>query len=618
MSFTLTFTTAPVTSSATRKPTHSYKAQRRPRFSLASASPAGSDAPQAAHVAERAPTNSRVSAVAQQQVLVYDTTLRDGSQGEGISLSVDDKIRLACRLDEFGVQYIEGGWPGSNPKDAEFFAAFQPERHGRAKLRHGAKLTAFGSTRYKGVTCDTDANVQALLAAETPVVTIVGKAWDMQVDVVLEATREENLRMIGETVAYLKARNKEVMLDAEHFFDGYRANQEYALQCLECAAQNGVDVLVLCDTNGGTQPWEVEAITREVVARFPDQRVGIHAHNDQELAVANSLSAVRAGASVVQGTCNGYGERTGNANLMSIIPNVQLKMSRPCVGDNLTRLTQLSRFVDEIANQPHVPSRPFVGTSAFAHKGGLHVAAVMKNEDTYQHIDPSLVGNVRRVLVSELSGRGNIITRAKELGLYDTAESTESDWKIRSKMILNQVKELENKGYTFEGAEATVELMIRRSDPTYRSPFFIQDFNVVTTNKFGPVIESVSQATVKMELVSEVVEDVASCTLQTTLEVGEGNGPVDALNAAMRRALMSVYPTISSVTLTDYKVRILDNEAATAATTRVMIQFRDTQTKTNWTTVAAHPNIIVASVNALIDGFEYAMLQRAPHCLSFE
>lgn len=550
-------------------------------------------------------------------VHIYDTTLRDGAQGEGISLTVADKLKIAARLDDFGVHYIEGGWPGSNPKDAAFFAACT----GLSK----AKLVAFGSTRYKNTTCDLDKNVQALEAAKTPVITLVGKAWDMQVSVVLEASLQENLDMIADTVAYFKQRDREVMLDAEHFFDGYKHAPKYAMACLKAAVDAGVDVLVLCDTNGGSVPWEVEQITAEVVSNFPGARVGIHCHNDMELAVANSISSVHGGATVVQGTVNGYGERTGNANLMSIIPTLQLKMGHACVGDALRKLTALSRFVDETANQPPVSSQPFVGISSFAHKGGLHVAAVLKNEDTYQHIDPNLVGNERRILVSELAGRRNIISKAEELGLVPTKKDPDAttEWSGRTKAVLNQVKDLENKGYSFEGAEASLELMLRRTVAGYRPPFELLDFTVTTDNKrinYGPnpdeppTNESVTQATVKLALLGP--EDGGDmCPTKICLEVAEGNGPIDALYGALGKALFQVYTPLRSVSLSDYKVRILDNENATAATTRVMVEFRDNEDGKTWTTMYAHPNIIVASVNAIMDGFEVAMWGALPQCI---
>lgn len=423
---------------------------------------------------------------------------------------------------------------------------------------------------------------------------------------------------------------------SEHFFDGYKASPEYALAALQAAVRAGVDVLVLCDTNGGCLPWEVEKITATVVKTCPSARVGIHCHNDMELAVANSISAVRAGASLVQGTVNGYGERTGNANLTSIVPSLQLKMGLHCVGDALRELTSLSRFVDEIANQPTVTSRPFSGASAFCHKGGLHVAAVLKDPDTYQHIDPELVGNEQRILVSELSGRGNILSKAQKLGLDVVstpnsgeavpAGSTENseEWKNRARTVLEQVKDLENRGYTFEGAEASVELMLRRAMDGYRPPFELLDFTVITGNKRVhysnnpsevPVNESVTQATVKLALLGPLDGSLKEeCPSKICLEVAEGNGPVDAVNAALCKALLDAYPPLASVALADYKVRILDPKAATGATTRVMVEFKNTHTNETWTTVYAHPNIIVASVNALMDGFEYAMIHTLPQC----
>lgn len=588
----------------------------------ASDSPGTQSSAQQPHVT---PTSQRSDQTDTQtrHVDIYDTTLRDGSQGEGISFSAADKIRIAERLDAFGVSYIEGGWPGSNPKDALFFADCPPLATSR--------LVAFGSTRYKNTSCEKDKNVQALRAAETPVITLVGKAWDMQVEVVLETTLEENLAMIADTVRYFKQLGKEVMLDAEHFFDGYKASPEYAMSALRAAADSGCDVLVLCDTNGGCLPSEIETMTAQVVQDFPDTRIGIHCHNDMELAVANSIAAVEAGASLVQGTANGYGERTGNANLMSIVPTLQLKMGYSCIGDNLAEITGLSRYVDEIANCPHNPARPYVGASSFAHKGGLHVAAVMKCPDTYQHIDPGMVGNERRVLVSELSGRGNILSKARELGLDmpATAQGVDDpnksmEWRTRTKAVLEQVKDLENKGYTFEGAEASVELMLRRTVKGYKPPFELVDFTVLTGNKRvmyqsdptePPVNESVTQATVKLALIGPTDgTNAVTCPTKICLEVGEGNGPVDAVNRALCRALLAAYPPLAAVTLSDYKVRILDPSAATGAVTRVMVEFKNTETGESWTTVYAHSNIIVASVNALMDGFEYAMIHTLPQC----
>lgn len=516
------------------------------------------------------------------QIFLYDTTLRDGTQGEGISLSCNDKLKVAQRLDEFGVHYIEGGWPGSNPKDAEFFA-----RQGELNLKQ-AKIAAFGSTRYKNRSCEEDGNIQALLQANTPVVTLVGKSWDLHVTHVLETDLEENLDMISESVQYFKERDKEVVYDAEHFFDGYKANPEYTMLTLQAAVQGGADCLVLCDTNGGSMPWEVEEITKTVADRFPEVQLGIHAHNDSELGVANSLAGVRGGASQVQGTINGYGERVGNANLISVIPDLQLKMGCQCVSqEQLAQLTLLSRYVDELANQAPNEHQAFVGDSAFAHKGGIHVAAVLKVEESYQHIDPTLVGNQKRAVVSELSGRGNILYKAAELGL-DTSRD-------EAKKVLTQIKELENQGYTFEGAEASVDMMIRRASARYQPPFQVIDFMVVTENREGRGL--FTEATVKVKIGQEIRHTVA-----------EGNGPVNALNMALRRALYQDFPQLQTIHLIDYKVRILDSDSGTAATTRVMIDFHDEESGELWTTVGAHTNIIEASWRALIDSMEYALL----------
>ncbi len=516
------------------------------------------------------------------QIFLYDTTLRDGTQGEGISLSCNDKLKIAQKLDEFGVQYIEGGWPGSNPKDAEFFA-----RQHELSLKQ-AKITAFGSTRYKNTTCDEDANIKALVKADTPVVTLVGKSWDLHVYHVLETDLEENLEMISESVRYFKERGKEVIYDAEHFFDGYKANPEYAMLTLQVAVQGEADCLVLCDTNGGSTPWEIEEITRRVVEQFKDQPIGIHTHNDCELGVANSLAAVRGGARHIQGTVNGYGERVGNANLISVIPDLQLKMGYQCVSnEQLASLTALSRYVDELANMTPNTHQPFVGHSAFAHKGGIHVAAMLKVEESYQHMNPKLVGNEKRAVVSELSGRGNILYKAAEFGLDTSREE--------AKQVLEQIKELESQGYTFEGAEASVDMMLRRATNGYQPPFEVIDFMVITENRQRRGL--FTEATVKVKVGDEVRHTAA-----------EGNGPVNALNLALRQALYQDFPQLQKVHLTDYKVRILDSDAGTAATTRVMIDSQEEGTTHFWTTVGAHANIIEASWRALIDSMEYALL----------
>ncbi len=512
-------------------------------------------------------------------VSIYDTTLRDGSQREGISFSVEDKLKIAQRLDEFGVQYIEGGWPGSNPKDEAFF-----QRAGNLSLKQ-AKITAFGATLKKDSQLEQDANIQALRCAGTPVVTLVGKSWDLHVTDVLETSLSENLAMIGKSVAYFKALGKEVIYDAEHFFDGYKANPAYALETVRAAAANGADVLVLCETNGGALPWEVEEILRMVASQV-DLPLGIHAHDDSGCGVANTLAAVRAGAVHVQGTINGYGERVGNANLCSILPDLQLKMGKTCVpAASLARLTELANYVSEVANLPTDRHQPFVGSSAFAHKGGIHVAAILKNEKSYQHIDPALVGNERRTVVSELSGRGNVLDKSRELGL-DVSSG-------QAREAVSQIKALEAQGFTFESAEASVSVMLQRMQPGYTPPFELIDFTVVVEHRQGRGM--VCEATVKVRVGERVLHTAA-----------EGNGPVAALDAALRKALEDVYPAISRVRLDDYKVRILDSENGTAAAVRVLIETKNGAR--SWNTVGASTNIIEASWRAMADSFEYALL----------
>jgi len=530
------------------------------------------------------------------KVILYDTTLRDGTQGEGIALSADDKLRIARRLDEFGMHYIEGGWPGSNPKDIEFF-----ERAQRELDLKQARLAAFGSTCKAGVDPADDEQVQLLIRANTPAVTIFGKTWDLHVTEVLRTTLDENLRMIRETVRYLKSHGKEVVYDAEHFFDGYRANPEYALSTLKAAIIGGADSIVLCDTNGGSLPWQigeaVDAVRSEVLGqetpRSPRPEslaritLGIHAHNDSETGVANTLEAVRHGCTQVQGTVNGYGERCGNANLMSIIPDLQLKMGYDCVPpENLRELVDLSRYVSELANLNPDTHQPFVGQSAFAHKGGTHVNAVVKYVMSYQHIDPALIGNETRVLVSELSGKDNIATKRKEFGLDGLTREEE-------RRILQKIKELENAGFAFESAEASVDLMLRRARAGYQPPFELIDYTAAVEHRAGRGM--FSEATVKVRVGDRVFHEVA-----------EGNGPVNALNRALRKAIMPFYPRLRSVHLTDYKVRILDSASGTAAMTRVLIDFSDGDRQ--WTTVGASTNIIEASWIALSDSVEYFIL----------
>ena len=513
------------------------------------------------------------------QILIYDTTLRDGTQRADISLSVDDKLAIARRLDQFGVHYIEGGWPGSNPKDAEFF-----KRVGEAGLTR-ARVTAFGSTRRKDTRCAEDANLRALLEAQTPTVTLVGKSWDFQVDQVLGTTAAENLAMIRESVSHLKGHGKEVLFDAEHFFDGYKANAEFALATLRAAAEGGAGFLVLCDTNGGSLPWEVEDIVRAVHGRY-DVPLGVHVHNDSGCGVASSLAAVRGGCTQVQGTINGYGERVGNADLVAIIADLQLKMGYEAVSpEQLRGLTRLSRYVAEVANLKHDDHAPYVGENAFAHKGGIHVAAVLKRVESYQHVDPALVGNQTRAVVSELSGRGNLVYQARAHGLEINREDAQR--------VLHQIKELEHRGFTFEAAEASVDLMLHRTRKDYRPPFELIDFMVVTEHRQGRGL--LAEATVKVR-----VDD------QVKLMAAEGSGPVDALASALHNALSDVHPELRKVRLSDYKVRILNSDKGTAATVRVLIDFHDGES--TWTTVGASPNIIEASWQALSDSMEYALL----------
>jgi len=514
-------------------------------------------------------------------VYLFDTTLRDGTQSEGLSLSVEDKLKIATLLDGFGIHYIEGGWPASNPKDSEFF------RRARALKLRQAKLTAFGSTRKAGVRGQDDANLRALLEAETPAVAIFGKSWRLHVERVLETTAEENLAMIADSVAFLKENRREVVYDAEHFFDGYRADPAYALSTVEAAARAGADWIVLCDTNGGSLPAWVTRVVGEVRARLGTP-LGAHTHNDGEMAVANALAAVEAGCTQVQGTINGYGERCGNANLVSIIPALQLKMGHRCVpAESLTRLTELSRTVSEIANLNPDPHAPYVGVSAFAHKGGVHVAAVEKVAESYEHVPPELVGNRRHAVVSELSGRGNVRVRADALGL---------DARGQEKEVVATVKELENKGYQFEAAEGSFELLVRRSRKGYRAPFEVLDLVVTAEKRGGGAM--LAEATVKLRVGSETVHTAA-----------EGTGPVHALDRALRKALLPHYPGLADVRLADYKVRILDPEAATGARTRVLIEAAHGEER--WSTIGVSENIIEASGQALADSLELKLLRDA-------
>jgi 2-isopropylmalate synthase len=512
------------------------------------------------------------------KVTIYDTTLRDGTQGEGVSLSLQDKLDIARRLDDLGVHFIEAGYPVSNEKDEAVFR----ELH-RYPLKH-ALLVAFGMTRRVGANAADDPTLVALLAAQTPGVALVGKSWDFHVTKVLRTTLEENLAMIADSVRLMKQAGRQVFYDAEHFFDGYKANPEHALATVRAAREAGADWLVLCDTNGGRLPEEIEAISAAVI-REVGGPVGIHCHNDSGLAVANSLAAVRAGATQVQGTINGLGERCGNADLCVIVPNLELKMDRPSLGrENLAKLTDVSRFVYETANMLLVHGQPYVGPSAFAHKGGMHVAAIAKDRQTYEHVDPKVVGNTRRILVSELSGRGTILAKV-------SGTDFELDKNLQAK-VLKEVQRLENAGYQFEACEASFALLVRRVAGRAESFFALDHYSVgIKKDDQSP---AVTEATVKLQVAGEWQHTVA-----------EGDGPVNALDAALRKALLAAYPNLAEMNLTDYKVRVINSGAGTAAKVRVVIESRDRQE--HWGTVGVSENIIDASWQALVDSIEYKL-----------
>ena len=526
------------------------------------------------------------------QIQLYDTTLRDGAQMEGMSLSVEDKLLIVSKLDELGVDCIEGGFPGSNQRDAEFFVRVR-----ELPLRH-AQIVAFGGTRRAGADVAADPNIRSLVAAQTPAICFVGKASEFQVRQILETTAEENLAMIADSIRYMKSLGKHVTFDAEHFFDGFYGNRDYSLQCLRTAVRAGADVVTLCDTNGGMiTPHLLEAI--DAVQRTLDAPFGIHVHDDAGLAVANTLAAVEAGAFQVQGCINGYGERCGNANLTTVIANLKLKLGIDCVSDEqLHRLTEVSHFVSEVANlNPH-PQAPYVGVSAFAHKAGYHVAAIVKNEDSYQHIPPVRVGNDRRVLVSELSGQRNIVAKLREQGVDIPLTSEET------RRLLEKVKLLESRGFQYDGAEASFELLARRDQPGYTPPFELEDFMIVERRRHlprgdGSRNEMLAEAMVKVKVAGRVLHTAA-----------EGNGPVNALDGAVRKALLEFYPSLAVVRLVDYKVRILDGIAGTEATTRVLIESSDGQD--HWRTVGCSTDIIEASWLALADSLEYWLTKRAP------
>lgn len=516
-------------------------------------------------------------------IQIFDTTLRDGTQGEKVSFSAEDKFRIAKRLDEFGIDYIEGGWPGSNPKDMAFF-----DKAKEHTFAH-AKIVAFGSTCRAGNKPEEDPNLKALIDAETPAVSLFGKTWLLHVKEALNITPEENLELISGSISCLKSHGKEVIYDAEHFFDGYKDSAEYALKTLRAAESAGADVIVLCDTNGGTMPHEVTEIVQKVRKEI-EAPIGIHSHNDCELGVANAVAAVEAGAVHVQGTINGYGERCGNANLCSVIPNLQLKLGYSCIPeDQMKHLATVSKYVSELANLTPDNKQPYVGKSAFAHKGGVHVSAVMKNEQTYEHIKPDLVGNSRRVLLSDLSGKSNISYKSEELGFdFDKTSKEGSE-------IVNELKRLENEGYQFEAAEASFELLVKQKTNKAPDFFRLEGFRVIMERNSNG--ESRSEATIKVR-----VND------QVELSAAEGNGPVNALDAALRRALCEFYPEISDVHLQDYKVRVLNEKDGTGAKVRVLID--SAEDGTSWGTVGVSENIIDASWKALSEGIIYFLMNK--------
>jgi 2-isopropylmalate synthase len=516
------------------------------------------------------------------QIMLYDTTLRDGTQGDQVTLSAEDKLRITGKLDELGFHYVEGGWPGSNPKDVRFFEM------ARGMSFKNTQLTAFGSTRRADTTPGDDQSIQALLETETDVVTIFGKSWDLHASEILEVTLAENLSMIEDTLSYLKRQGKEVIFDAEHFFDGYKRNPGYALSTVKAAINGGADIIVLCDTNGGTLPHEVQGILEQVMP-YITRPVGIHAHNDCGLALANSLQAVQLGISMVQGTINGYGERCGNVDLISVIGTLQLKMGYQCIDpENTIHLTELSRFVSEVANIPPFNQRPFVGKSAFAHKGGVHVSAIIKNPTAYEHLDPDEVGNRRRVVVSDLSGKSNIEYKSEEMGIDLSANGNDS------RKIVDKIKAMEDQGYQFDAAEGSLELLIKKEAGQFEEPFTLESFRVtIEKNRSGP---SSSQATIKISVAG--VDEITAA---------EGDGPVNALDNALRKALNKFFPRIKEMGLVDFKVRVIDGSDATAAKVRVKIESRDS--REIWSTIGVSEDIIEASWQALVDSFQYKLLK---------
>jgi 2-isopropylmalate synthase len=523
---------------------------------------------------------------------IYDTTLRDGTQREGLSVSIEDKLRIARRLDQLGVPFIEGGWPGANPKDVQFFWQLQEDP---LKL---AEIVAFCSTRRPNTSAADEPMLQAILAAGTRWVTIFGKSWDLHVTEGLKTSLAENLAMIRDTIEYLRASGRRVIYDAEHWFDGYKHNRDYALQTLEAAATAGAEWLVLCDTNGGTLPHEISQVVTDVIShlskvicqeQMTTPKIGIHTHNDSDTAVANALAAVMAGARMVQGTINGYGERCGNANLCSLIPNLQLKLGYSCIEENqLSQITEASRFVSEVVNLAPDEHAPFVGRSAFAHKGGIHVSAVERNPLTYEHIQPEQIGNRRRIVISEQAGLSNVLAKARTFGLELDKQNPQA------REILQRLKDLESEGYQFEAAEASFELLMREGLGKRPLFFEIKGFQVHCDLVEGKETTS-ALATVKVTVNGKDI-----------LEAAEGNGPVAALDAALRKALVNFYPQIAAFELTDYKVRILNGHTGTAAKTRVLVESRNSHQR--WTTVGVSTNILEASYHAVVEGLEYGLL----------
>ncbi|MFA5356042.1 MAG: citramalate synthase [Candidatus Omnitrophota bacterium] len=516
------------------------------------------------------------------KVKLYDTTLRDGSQGEGISYSVMDKLNIARELDDLGIHYIEGGWPGSNPKDMEFFLKMSKKR------LKSSELVAFGSTRKANIKAEKDHNLKAIIKSKSRTVTVFGKTWDLHIRDVLKTTLDENLNMIRDTVSFLAARGITVFYDAEHFFDAYKANKEYSLRCLLAAQDAGAKAIIPCDTNGGMITSEITKVISDIRPRI-NVWLGIHCHNDADLAVANSIAAVEAGADMVHGTINGYGERCGNADLIPIIANLKLKMGVDCISDDkLKELTRVSHFVSEVSNMKQRSDQPYTGLSAFAHKAGVHINAIMKNTKTYEHIDPSVVGNHRRMLVSELAGKTGMLIRAKELELDLGKEDP------KTKKILNLVQALEHKGYHFEAAEASFELLLKKALKKYKKFFELEGFKVVIEKRSDKKI--VSEAVIKLK-VKGIKEHTAA----------EGDGPVNALDNALRKALKDFYPSLSKMHLSDFKVRVLDEKVGTAAKVRVLIQSQDEND--TWSTIGVSGNIIEASWQALVDSVEYKLIK---------